>query len=242
MKLGQQAARRMLRRFGFDVVRYTPERFAHLRRLALIRSNDVSLVLDVGANTGQWARRLRNDGYRGRLVSFEPLADAFATLNEVAASDPLWECYRLALGDRDGLANIRIAANSWSSSLLPMEDRHIRSAPDAAYQRDEEISIARLDSLSPEIIRRSDRLFVKLDVQGYELPALLGAETVLSRMQVLEVELSLVPLYEGQALLPELVSHLHERNLDLVGIQPAFIDPSNDQILQVDGLFVRRPE
>jgi len=207
--------------------------------LQIIREHGVETVLDVGANAGPWRRALRADGYRGRLVSFEPLSDAFAALERLIASDPLWDCHRVALGDADGIATLGVAGNSWSSSLLPMEARHVKSAPGSAYERMEEVTVRRLDSLKADIVGPDDRLFIKLDVQGFELAALRGGEEVVRQAEALEVELSLVPLYTGQALLPEVVSFLHAAGLNLVGLEPSFADPASGDLLQVNGLFVR---
>jgi FkbM family methyltransferase len=236
----KRTIRRFIRSFGLDVVRYGPGRFPNLRRLQIIRQRNVDLVLDVGANAGQWGSRLRADGYKGRLVSFEPLPDAFAELERLIASDPLWDAHRVALGDADGTATIGVAANSWSSSLLPMEALHLRSAPESAYERAEEVLVRRLDVLKPTIVGQDDRLFIKVDVQGFELAVLRGGEDVLRQAEALEVELSLVPLYTGQALLPEVVSFLHLADLSLVGLEPGFADPVSGDLLQVNALFVRR--
>jgi FkbM family methyltransferase len=79
-----------------------------------------SLVVDVGANTGQYAELIRADGYTGRLLSLEPLSDAYAVLERAAQTDPLWECIRVAVGETSGAATINVSANRQCSSLLPL--------------------------------------------------------------------------------------------------------------------------
>jgi FkbM family methyltransferase len=230
----------LLRRFGFDLVRYGPVHFRELRRLETMRSLGIDLVLDVGANAGQWAIALRQSGYRGRIVSFEPVSGAFAALEEVARADPAWQVHRLALGDSDGGAKINVAGNSWSSSLLGMEQLHLDNAPESRYVGTEEVKVVRLDSLRDEVVRSGERVFLKLDVQGYELPVLHGAERTLSSVAAIETELSFAKLYTGQALLPELVAELHTSGFDLVSVEPNFADVSTAAPLQADGLFLRR--
>jgi FkbM family methyltransferase len=234
------AVHAVLRRFGLDLVQYSPVHFFHLRRVELIADKRVGLVVDVGANEGQYARRLRADGYAGRILSLEPLAEAFSRLSESAGADDLWTCRRLAAGTVDGSTEINVAANSWSSSLLAMDERHIAAAPESAYVARETVTLTRLDSLVPELIRPDDAIFLKIDVQGAELEVLQGAERVLRQVQALEVELSFAPLYEGQALMPELVTRLHEAGFNLVAVEPVFSDPESGELLQSDGLFVRR--
>ena len=91
---------------------------------------DRRFCLDVGANTGQFAQDLRASGYRGHIVSFEPLSDAHAALLVTASWDPLWDVAdRCAVGAGDRWAEINIAGNSYSSSLLPMLDLHREAAP-----------------------------------------------------------------------------------------------------------------
>lgn len=106
------------------------------------------LVLDVGANTGQYAARLRELGYGGKILSFEPLPDAHAQLLARAAADPLWEVHpRCALGAAAGTGALNVAGNSVSSSLLPMLDLHAAAAPRSIYIGQVETPVTTLDAL-----------------------------------------------------------------------------------------------
>ena len=118
----KQLARQVLHRVDVDIVRY--RKSTQAVRIRILRHVGVTVVLDVGANSGQYVQLLRRSGYGGRIVSFEPLSVAFAELSQGALGDPLWDCRRLAIGDEEGTTTIHVAGNSWSSSLLPMLDRH----------------------------------------------------------------------------------------------------------------------
>lgn len=230
-----------LRRLGFEL---RPIGEASLtaeeqRRALLLRSQGISLVLDVGASAGVYARQLRKLGFGGRIVSFEPLSDAFAELERAAAADPHWECKRLALGSKDGSAEINIAGNSTSSSLLAMEQRHLESAPYAAYVGKEEIPIARLDSVWSELGADGERVYLKLDVQGLELEALKGAERSLPSVSGIQAELSLVPLYEDSPSYLELIEYLGSRGFRLAGLEEGHDDRRTGEMLQADGIFIR---
>jgi len=206
-----------------------------------IERQGVDFVLDVGANRGQWATELRASGYAGRIVSLEPLAEPYAALVERSETDHNWSAQRLALGEEDGPSKISVAGNLVSSSMLPMTERHIEGAPASAPVGTESVHVARLDSVSQELLGEGTRVFLKLDVQGYELSALRGAEDTLDAVRVIEAELSLVELYAGQPLLPEVFEFLRGHGFDCIGLDPGFTDPSTGDMLQADGLFVRGP-
>jgi FkbM family methyltransferase len=231
-----------LRRLGYELHPYTPGPAPYeedMRRAKLLRSEAIDLVLDVGANVGQYAQRLRRAGYEQRIVSFEPLAAAFTELQQAAARDPLWESRRLALGDTDGSAEIHVAANSWSSSLLDLGQRHLASAPDSAYTGTETVPVARLDSVWDELVREGERVFLKLDVQGFEMHVLRGAEGHLERVAGVQAELALTSLYEGDTPWREVIDHLERRGFELAGLEPGFEDPETGRMLQADGILIR---
>jgi FkbM family methyltransferase len=230
---------RTLRRLGIDVTRYDPMGMVEARRQRLLDHRGIDTVLDVGANVGQYAQALRTHGYTRRIISFEPLSDAFVQLSARVQMDRNWECIQSAIGDREGEVEINVAQNSFSSSILPMCDIHLASAPDSAYQRRERVSLHRLDSFESKWPSASHRLFLKIDVQGFERQVFEGAPRTLAQAVGLEVELSLVPLYRGQALALEIVELVSRAGLKLVSLEPGFAEPRTGELLQVDGIFVR---
>jgi FkbM family methyltransferase len=225
-----------LRRRGLDVRRWRPPEG---RRAALIRSQGIQLVLDVGANRGQYGESLRASGYMGRIISFEPLHAAYAALEARTTADPLWECRRIGLADVDGAAEIHVAGNSASSSLLPMREEHVRALPHSAYVGKETIALSRLDTAVSKLPEDANTM-LKLDVQGYELHVLEGARHSLAKITVVETELSLVRLYDGQPLLKDMTDYLYEAGFELLALEPGFHDSASGRILQFDGMFVRR--
>jgi FkbM family methyltransferase len=200
----------------------------------------IDLVLDVGANEGSFGRALRNEGYAGRIVSFEPLSLAYAKLERSAEADPAWQCMRVALGAQSGRAVLNVAGNWASSSFLPMKRRLRRADPRFAYVETEEVDVAALDDLRPRFVEPNDRLYVKLDVQGFELEVLRGAEETLVQADALDVELSLTRLYDGAPLMDDVVDYIGARGFSLIETEPTFIHPKKRKTLQVDGLFVRK--
>ena len=141
----------------------------------------IDLVFDVGANTGQFAREIRDSGFKGRIVSFEPLSAAHQELTVAAASDQLWAVHeRCALGDQEGSVTLNIAGNSVSSSVLEMAAVHAAAAPGSAYVGQEETTLVKLDSVAHKYIGGSQRPFLKIDTQGFEWQVLTGARANLA--------------------------------------------------------------
>lgn len=118
---------------GVDLRRWSPESGFEARRSALLRKAGVDLVIDVGANEGQYVRGLRDCGYAGPVVSVEPLGSAFAALSSASSRDPGWKVIRAAAGSSEARRELHIAGNSASSSLLPMLDRHVRAEPSCCW-------------------------------------------------------------------------------------------------------------
>jgi FkbM family methyltransferase len=232
--------RGLLRRLGLTVRRYSPATSPEAQIQTLLSHHGVDLVLDVGANEGQHALALRRAGYRGHIVSFEPLSAAWAACAKHASRDPLWAMApRAALGEREGTVDIHVSRNSVSSSLLPMCDTHRNAAPTSDYVGVERVELHRLDGLAAQAVVRAARPFLKVDTQGYERQVLAGATGLLPRLVGVQLEMSLTPLYEGSATLPELLALMQEWGFQLHALLPAFIDPASGRTLQVDGLFFR---
>lgn len=233
-------ARVLVQQLGVDVRRFPSERLEFSRN-QLLGHHKIDLVLDVGANEGQYGSQLREFGYKGRLVSFEPLPQAWKVLESRARPDVRWETHQCALGNRRDRVMINVAANGGkSSSVLPMLDRHIEGAPDATYIDAVEVEQYRLDEIELPHLRSTDRALLKVDVQGYEQRVLEGAGDLLDRLVGIQLELSLVPLYEGGALFTEILHLLTPLGFQLEWLAPGFADRTTGQMLQADGLFFRR--
>jgi FkbM family methyltransferase len=211
-----------------------------VRRVRLLAWKGVESVVDVGANAGQYGTRLRDAGYTGRMVSFEPGSAAFDRLAETARPDPRWEVRRCALGDHDGTVTLNVATDSEGSSLLQVEDREVRNSPGSGFVGTEHVGLSRLDTLWPELRLDASRVYLKLDTQGSELAILHGAERTLRIVEFVEAELSLVPLYRGGPLFDEVIDFLNERGFGLISLEGIDEERDTGHMLQVDAIFLRR--
>lgn len=227
-------------KFGVELKRYNASESYEARVFRQLKVHDIDTVIDVGANDGGYGRFLRNGGFQGNILSFEPLLDAHSRLVQAAAADSAWYIApRLAIGNEDGEIEINVAGNSTSSSILPMKALHADAAPQSRYVSVERVRISRLDTFSHPVLDRAKLILLKIDTQGYEMPVLQGADHLLARVSGLQLEMSLAPLYEGQALYRQIIDWLAERGFSLWNVIPGFTDPVSGRMLQMDGIFFK---
>lgn len=235
----KQILKKAFRKAGYVVSAYDFKRDSAAVKMKFLASMGINLLFDVGANEGQYAAHMRSLGYAGRIVSFEPLSSAYRKLKARTVTDPGWKTVHCALGSCDGTSEINISKNSWSSSLLDILPAHVESAPESAYRGKEKITVRSLDSIIDEFYQPEDRLFIKIDTQGFSMKVLQGAEKSIDRIMGIHLEMSLVPLYRDEPLLGELATFLHVKGYSLVNIEPEYYNKETGQQLQVNGLFVR---
>ena len=180
--------------------------------------HDIDLVLDVDANTGQFAKSLRLTGYTSTIVSFEPLSQAHAQLVLAASDDASWHVGdRCAIDESYSSIEINVAGNSVSSSVLPMLECHSSAAVGSAYISKEATTMNRLDAVAAQYVSNARNPFVKIDFHGFEWQVLNGAPETLARTRGIVIELSLVPLYSGQRRWREVVDRLELEGFALWG-------------------------
>ena len=226
---------------GLEIVHQRLENDPVRQLLLALRHHRIRLVIDVGANAGQYGQELFRAGYEGDIHSIEPQPDAHARLRKCARSWKRWTVLDpVAAGDREGWVEMMVAGNSVSSSVLPMLDRHVQAAPSSAPVGRVTVRQTTLDTLYAERLDTAPPTLLKIDVQGYEPQVLAGATRCLAKVQLVQLELSLQPLYAGQELWLELVEAMEQHGYQTWAIHPAFCDPRTGQVLQVDGLFARR--
>jgi FkbM family methyltransferase len=235
----ERAARRAAKTVGLDLVR-RPEWNRHSQRRRIMDHLGVTLVLDVGANVGQYGRRLRDwTGYAGRIVSFEPTRDAYRALAAEAARDGRWEALPYGLSDGAGAATIHVPlGHSDLSSISPLTPVGLAVAEGAEVVT-ETIELRRLDDVAGELLAPADRVLLKVDVQGHEREVLDGAAATLDRVVAVECELPLVAMYDRATGFLELVSQLSEAGFAPVGLESNYIDPRTGFAMDADAVFVR---
>ncbi|MBB4933839.1 FkbM family methyltransferase [Lipingzhangella halophila] len=207
---------------------------------ALLRHYQVNCVFDVGANIGQYGRRLRQHGYTGRIVSFEPVATMTEKLRRAAENDPEWWVYPYALGREERVDTINVVYGSMSSILDPTtfgNERYKRFR----NTRSQEIDIRRLDSLMDEALKGIDapRSYLKLDTQGYDLEAFAGAGVYKSEFVGLQSEVALMRIYEGMPRMAEAIEAYEAEGFEITGMFPVTREETTGRVLEFDCVMVR---
>lgn len=233
-----------LRKIGFDIVRITDnfdpkvgDGFLCIQKV--LRNSQVDLVADVGAGSGAFAREVIALGYEGPVICFEPLSHCHESLERLAKQYPQIQLERCALGESASRAEINVAGNSVSSSLLPMKPFHTEVAPDSKYVCKEMVEIRTLDQVLGSRLSEFNSIFLKLDVQGFEREVLSGAAQTMKNVRAAHVELSPVEFYVGQARMLEVLDFFGKEGFILHAIFPVFIEPGTGRHLQLDAIFVR---
>jgi FkbM family methyltransferase len=227
----KRSIRRTLKHFGFEI-----RRIETIRTLmGFIQDRNIDVVLDVGANVGQFGTSLRAQGYRGKIVSFEPISTVYRTLAAATATDLEWDTHNFALGLNTEYATINVSVSSEFSSILPSTCAAMKYTDAAAVTRTELIEVRKLDDVFPKL---SGNTLLKIDTQGYERQVLEGGRSLLPKLKGVLMELPIVHLYQGTWQFHEAIAFMAD-----AGFVPAQIHPVNfhstDRVslIEVDCLF-----
>jgi FkbM family methyltransferase len=228
--------RAQLRRKGYDVVPYP----AYGRALVeLLQRHDVDCVLDVGAFIGEYGRMLRELGYRGRMVGFEPSSENYELLIRESAHDDAWEARRVAVGDKPGTLELHLLGSSGSNSLLVPNEYAAGEMPRVFKERGTEtVEVTTIDQVFDDATRGAKSVFLKIDTQGFDLAVIRGAASSLARVAAVQVELSLQRTYEDQPGYLELLAALEEHGFSPALLFPTFSD-SAGRIVECDCVLIR---
>lgn len=199
----------------------------------------IEVVIDVGANEGQYAKNIFKNGYKGIVHSFEPISSAFQILEKSALKNELWHVSQMAIGSKEENRVINISQNIVSSSIYEVGEISLAAEPLTKIVRQENVQVTTIDRFFRGDMSLKGAVFLKLDVQGYELEALKGALQSLNMITLLQVELSFVPVYKHAPLFIEIVSFLKKQGFELFTLLPGFKDTKSGRLLQADGIFVK---
>lgn len=232
-----QIARSLAARFGVHAVRMSSLPSTTIMGLV---HQPLDLILDVGANRGQFAREMRAKFPQAHIVSFEPNPAAFEALDRWSREDGNARAFNVAVGDVDGTVDMYIHVEQIaSSSMLPTSEFELQEFPQSRRQEMLPVRIRRLDDVLEENgIVAGPNSFLKFDIQGFEEKAMRGAPLTLSRVGALLTEVILADLYEGQADFVTLATIARDAGLRYAGNYEQMVG-KDGRVMWLDAMFLR---
>ncbi len=229
--------------FGYELIKKRKLNDTLAQHLAnVIDEQAIDLVIDVGANAGQFALSLRLHGYSGRIASFEPLTDAYGELVKRSESDHTWLAFKLALGSSSQPAIINThAASEFSSLLTANKYAHERFRWRARTTGTQEVAMQTLENMWPEVAYNMEnpRALLKLDTQGYDLEVLAGSGSMLDHVRAVQVEVSLKPIYDGAPHYLQVLDEFERLGFEVTGLYPVSRDKQSLAIIEYDCVMTR---
>lgn len=230
---------KILAYLGYEVSKINKEGTHLFRIKKFMNLLKTDLVLDVGANIGQFARSIRKTGYDGEIISFEPLSEVYDNLIKNSSNDNKWKIYpKCAIGNSRDEVTINVSKNFFSSSVLNILDEHVNPAPDSKYIDSYIVDQIKLDDL--DFDKDFNSIFLKIDVQGYELDVLKGAAKLLDKISLIKVEISYTELYDNSTNWRSLVDFLNKKDFEIWDVENGFRNLNNYRLLQSDLILVNK--
>lgn len=231
--------RRSALRFGLSVGKYPHTGNVEAHLVDVFSHFGIDCVFDVGANGGEYGRRIREDvGYHGRIISFEPGSAAFGRLRDCAAGDASWTVLNIALGAERGVGRLSVESQDNLNSLHASTSYGKQVFGLDSDPQHEEVVVRRLDSLI-QCLKPGYANFLKIDTQGHDLEVLKGAAFV-PNLVAIQLEVALQSLYEGVPSLKEVLEHLQAMGFAISGVFPVSRD-SLLQLVEIDVVAVKIP-
>lgn len=225
----------------FFIVEKISQWFLYRMQLnAVIKNQRINLVLDVGANEGQFAQKLRYF-FSGEIISFEPVKSVFDTLAKNAARDKKWQTFHLALGNENGEKTIHKADNSVFSSLLTSNVYcNTRFGNNAQGSEDETIQIQRLEFFTKTnlITTQGKRIFLKMDTQGFDMEVFKGLGEIIHDIYAIQTEASLMPIYDNAPSWTDNLKVFEQAGFTVAGMYP--VNRDGDQVIEYDCLLIKK--
>jgi len=225
--------------FNYDVIRQSKDILLDRHLKNLLWHHQIDVVIDVGANHGQYAASLRKLGFRGEIHSFEPLPRAFETLESLAKYDANWHIYNFALGAAPAELELNVTSyDDFSSFLKPTEYSAQTFQDKSRVDHQETVRIAVLDDTLSEAIRNKN-IHLKMDTQGYDLEVFNGAGSLMKDIKTLQSEISIRPLYHG---MPDYLTSLktfNDAGFNISGLFPVTRDKQDLSVIEFDCVMVK---
>jgi len=209
---------------------------------ALLEQHSITCVIDIGANTGQFGSLLRELGFKGQIISFEPCAKARSQLLQKATKESNWKVMPFALGNTTAKKKINIFLDDTFSSI-----RNINKVGNENFgnflniKKQEIIKIHKLDNIIQSLFQKSvpKRLMLKTDTQGYDLEVLKGSYNILKKIHIVSTEAAAETIYNRSPTYPKIFAFLKSSGFKPSGFYPSAHRKDSFSMIEFEALFTR---
>jgi len=222
--------------------KFTASTSSELRIAKILKHQKIDTVIDIGANTGQFAESLFDFGYNGKIISFEPGEKAYSEILKRSKNHSKWIiAEKCALGNKDGSIDLYISENSVFSSVLEIKNAHSLQKKDSRIIRTESVNMHRLDSIIHNYLDKNDRtILLKIDTQGYEKEVLEGAAELFKKIVGIKIEIPVFPIYDKTGFtFYEILELMRINNFQPYNFEVEGVDLKKGHINTIDGLFFK---
>jgi FkbM family methyltransferase len=240
---------KVLRSLAYDLLPWFPSKWVQWFRDRTVLKNvlerlQINCVIDVGANHGQFGMWLRRSGYKGWIISFEPVAANFELLRAAAKKNKPWRVFSYALGAEEGQREINVTEGSVYSSFLNPREESQTIFYGNRVERRERVEVRRLDHVLDSCIEgiAAPRMYLKLDTQGFDLEVLEGARSIMPSILALQTEVSLRHIYQGMHSFAESVSCFQASGFEVIDFLTVSRDRDQLCAVEMDCVMARKPQ
>jgi FkbM family methyltransferase len=235
----KKAIHNFTRKLGFDFYALKDRAEKENQKLIWLKNKNIKSIIDIGANIGQFTSKIREINFTAKIYSFEPIKSCYTTLINNFKNDVNFFPFNYASGDTTETLEINVNSYSPSSSLLDIEQLHVDNFKHTATSTKEYIKVDLLDNLI-DVDKLEKPILIKMDTQGFEKKVIAGAHKILSKTDIVLIELSYQKLYKDQSLFHEIYTILYDLGFDYCGNMEELLSPMDGMPLQSDGIFIKR--
>lgn len=244
IKTLKKYAHKVFNLFGFDIMKrshFDTGLADHLK--TVLKNRKIDCVLDVGANIGQYGNFLRNIGFNGYIVSFEPIQSVYDELCRQSVHDPKWLCYNLALSDQAQSKEINIYPDTQFSSFLDASDYSKKTWHELNIVSTEMVNLVRLDDVLDEIKNQTacQNFYLKMDTQGFDLNIFRGALESLRDIKAIQSEIALIYVYNNMDDSYDVLKEYHKNGFFISNMSVINREKSL-AVIEYDCVLVRRSD
>lgn len=212
---------------------------AAIEHRAFLTGHAFDVIVDVGANRGQFSLAARGWQPQAHIIAFEPLPRAAQVYRAVFDGHRDVTLHPAAIALSRGESPMQLSGREDLSSLLgisPLQSEYFPGTQAAGTTNVRTAPLA--DFVSADDL--CGTAVLKIDVQGFELEVLKASLPLLPLFRHVYVEASFVPLYQGQALAHEVIRFLQDQGFVLKGFYNPYFAPGSGNAIQADLLFSGR--